>query len=110
MVADDHAAVRSGAVRLITHGGEFDVVGEAGDGDEAVRVVAKVRPDVVLMDLSMPGLDGVEVIRAITTDHPGAAVVVFTGWLDRDRLARAVGAGAFGHVLKDCSGEDLLGM
>ncbi|MEN3316209.1 MAG: hypothetical protein V7605_2443, partial [Acidimicrobiaceae bacterium] len=103
VVVDDHAGVRLGVVRLIGASPGFAVVGEAADGEEAVRLVARVHADVVLMDVSMPVLDGVSATRRVAALPPSVrpAVVLFTAWADRERMAGAMAAGASGYVLKD---------
>ncbi|WUH23974.1 response regulator transcription factor [Streptomyces sp. NBC_00448] len=85
----------------------IDVVGAAGDGEEAVRLVAEQRPDVVLMDLRMPRCDGVEATRRIRAQHPGTQVVVLTTYADDDSLFPALRAGARGYLTKDAGGEEI---
>lgn len=108
VVADDHRLVRSGLVGLLTATEDIDVVGEAGDGAEAVEVVAANSPEVVLMDLSMPVMDGVTATRAIAERCPAARVLVLTSFSDRQRVTDALRAGAIGYLLKDCAPEELL--
>ena len=108
LIVDDHEGVRRGAIRLITTSPEFAVVGEAADGGDAVELAQRLRPDVVLMDVSMPGVDGVEATTLLARLAEAPAVVLFTAWADRKRIAEAVAAGAHGHVLKDAPGPDLL--
>jgi CheY-like chemotaxis protein len=110
VVVDDHAGVRLGVVRLIGASPGFAVVGEAADGEEAVRLVARVHADVVLMDVSMPVLDGVSATRRVAALPPSVrpAVVLFTAWADRERMAGAMAAGASGYVLKDAPPAELL--
>jgi DNA-binding NarL/FixJ family response regulator len=91
---------------LEEHG--FDVVGGAADGQEAVRMAEALRPDVVLMDVSMPVLDGVEATRQITRVVPGAQVVMLTMHADGDVMARAIQAGAIGYLVKDCSIDEVV--
>ncbi len=107
-VVDDHAIVRNGLVQLLSVDPELDVVGAAGDGGAAVALCAEQRPDVVLMDLSMPGMDGVEATRRIIEASPGAQVVVLTSFVDRERVLAALDAGAIGYLLKDAEPEELL--
>jgi DNA-binding NarL/FixJ family response regulator len=109
VVVDDHQMVRAGLVTLLEASGDVTVVGQAADGAEAVRVVSDVGPDVVLMDLSMPVLDGVEATRQIVAASPTARVVVLTSFSDRDRVNDAIAAGAIGYLLKDCEPPELLG-
>jgi DNA-binding NarL/FixJ family response regulator len=106
-VVDDHTIVRDGLVQLLGSDPELEVVGSAGDGAEAIRVCMEATPDVVLMDLSMPGMDGIEVTRRLGETVPGVQVVVLTSFLDRDRVVDALAAGAIGYVLKDADPADL---
>lgn len=108
VVVDDHAVVRGGLVQLLSANAGIEVVGSAGDGEEAVALVAEVRPDVVLMDLSMPGVDGVEATRRLTTGETDARVLVLTSFADRERVLAAVDAGAIGYVLKDAEPAQIL--
>ena len=108
LLVDDHQMVRAGLATLLGATEDIDVVGQAGDGREAVAVAAQTRPAVVLMDLSMPVLDGVEATRQILEDQPEAKVVVLTSFSDRDRVSDALAAGAVGYLLKDCDPADLL--
>jgi DNA-binding NarL/FixJ family response regulator len=108
VVADDHKLVRSGLVGLLSSTDDLTVIGEAGDGAEAVEVVVRECPDVVLMDLSMPVLDGVAATRQIAVDCPDTRVLVLTSFSDRQRVNDALRAGAIGYLLKDCTPEELL--
>ena len=94
VVADDQTVVREGIVMLLGLLPGIEVVGAAGDGDEAVRLVAELAPDVVLMDLRMPRCDGVEATRRIRAEYPGTQVVVLTTYADDESLFRALRAGA----------------
>jgi DNA-binding NarL/FixJ family response regulator len=108
VIADDHAVVRSGLERLLETADDVTVVGSAADGTEAIELVDRVEPDVVLMDLSMPGMDGVAATAAITHAHPGVAVVVLTSFSEPSRINAALEAGAIGYQLKDASPDELL--
>lgn len=108
LVVDDHAHVRVGVERLLDGREGFRFVGAAGDGEEACALAAQLRPDVVLMDLSMPVLDGVEATRRIVRSCPATRVVVLTALRDRERIGRALDAGAVGCVLKDVEPEALI--
>ena len=108
LLCDDHAVVRVGLKRLLDSADGVDVVGTAVDGEEGVEAAARLRPDVVLMDLSMPNVDGVEATRRIAARVPGTAVVVLTSFADRARIRRAIDAGASGYLLKDASPAELL--
>jgi DNA-binding NarL/FixJ family response regulator len=101
IIADDHPVYREGLARLLGDIGGFDVVGLAADGREAVTLALSARPDVVVMDLRMPALDGVEATRQITTHDRGIGVVVLTMFDDDELLDAAVRAGARGYLLKD---------
>jgi DNA-binding NarL/FixJ family response regulator len=107
-VIDDHAIVRSGLVQLIGSHPDLEVVGAAGDGEAAVALCLEQHPDVALMDISMPGVDGVEATRRILAGAPGVQVVVLTSFLDRDRIVAALEAGAIGYLLKDAEPDELI--
>ena len=106
LLADDHRMLRDSLRRSMEEHG-FDVVGEAADGAEAVQMAQALRPDVVLMDVSMPALDGVEATRQISLVAPGSQVVMLTMHADGDVMARAIQAGAVGYLVKDCSIDDV---
>lgn len=108
LLVDDHALVRSGLVALLDATDDMQVLGEAPDGAQAVRLAAELEPDVVLMDLSMPVLDGVAATRQIVAARPATSVVVLTSFSDRARVGDALAAGAVGYLLKDCEPRDLL--
>jgi len=107
LLADDHRMLRDSLRRSMEEHG-FDVVGEAADGAEAVKLARALRPDVVLMDVSMPALDGVEATRQITRLAPGSQVLMLTMHADGDVMARAIQAGAVGYLVKDCSIDDVV--
>lgn len=106
MLADDHRMLREGLRRSMTERG-FDVVGEARDGAEAVDLAAALRPDVILMDVTMPELDGVEATRQIKARQPEIRIVMLTMHADQDVLAEAIRAGANGYLVKDCSTDEI---
>ncbi|MEU9168761.1 response regulator transcription factor [Streptomyces sp. NPDC048420] len=108
LVVDDQTVVREGIVMLLGLLPGLEVVGAAGDGEEAVRLVAELAPDVVLMDLRMPRCDGVEATRRIRTEHPGTQVVVLTTYADDDSLFPALKAGARGYLTKDAGGDEIV--
>jgi DNA-binding NarL/FixJ family response regulator len=108
LLVDDHQMVRTGLAALLAATDDIVVTGQAGDGGAAVTAVTELSPDVVLMDLSMPGVDGVEATRRILADHPDVKVVVLTSFSDRERVNDALAAGAVGYLLKDCEPADLL--
>jgi DNA-binding NarL/FixJ family response regulator len=108
VLVDDHPMVRTGLAALLAATDDIVVVGQAGDGAAAVEAVARAEPDVVLMDLSMPVVDGVEATRMILAERPEVNVVVLTSFGDHDRVTEALAAGAVGYQLKDCEPADLL--
>ncbi|MFF6866040.1 response regulator transcription factor [Streptomyces ardesiacus] len=108
MVVDDQTVVREGIVMLLGLLPGVEVVGSAGDGEEAVRLVAELAPDVVLMDLRMPRCDGVEATRRIRAEHPGTQVVVLTTYADDESLFPALHAGARGYLTKDAGGDEIV--
>ncbi|MEU6095896.1 response regulator transcription factor [Streptomyces sp. NPDC047079] len=108
VVADDQTVVREGIVMLLGLLPGVEVVGAAGDGHEAVKLVAELAPDVVLMDLRMPRCDGVEATRRIREEYPGTQVVVLTTYADDDSLFPALRAGARGYLTKDAGGEEIV--
>jgi DNA-binding NarL/FixJ family response regulator len=96
VLVDDHAVLRSGLAQLLGGAPDIEVVGEAGDGAEALAVVRETRPHVVLMDLQMPGVDGVEATRRILAEDLGAEILVLTSYSDSSRIVAALDAGAVG--------------
>ncbi len=108
LVADDHAVVRDGLEQLVRSAEDLEFVGGAGDGGEAVDLGVDLEPDVVVMDLSMPGLDGIEATRRLVKRVPGVQIVVLTSFSDRGRILGALDAGAVGYLLKDATPEELL--
>ena len=107
-IVDDHTIVRNGLVSLLGAHADLEIVGAAGDGEEAVALCIEQRPDVVLMDLSMPGVGGIEATRRIAEQAPGVQVVVLTSFMDRERIVDALNAGAIGYLLKDAEPEELV--
>jgi two-component system, NarL family, response regulator DegU len=107
LLADDHRMLRDSLRRSMEENG-FDVVGEAADGAEAVQLAQALQPDVVLMDVSMPHLDGVEATRQIARLVPEAQIVMLTMHADGEVMARAIQAGAIGYLVKDCAISDVV--
>jgi DNA-binding NarL/FixJ family response regulator len=108
LVAEDHAVVRSGLLQLLGNLDEMDVVGAATGGEEAVALAGEHKPDVVLMDLEMPGMDGIEATRRIRDADTNINVVVLTAFSDRARILDAIDAGAVGYLLKDAEPDELV--
>ena len=109
MVVDDHPVVREGIQRLLQHFAEFDVVGVAGSGEEAVQLASQVAPDVIIMDVIMPGMGGVDACREIIHLMPGVGVLMLTASTAPAAVIEGVAAGASGYLLKDSGVEQLVG-
>ncbi len=108
LIADDHAVVRQGLRTFLELQDDIEVVGEAADGEQAIAAAAELEPDVVLMDLVMPGIGGVGEIEALRERGSAARVIVLTSFLDEDKVLPAVRAGAAGYLLKDVQPADLV--
>jgi DNA-binding NarL/FixJ family response regulator len=108
LIVDDHNLVREGLKAVFDQGDEVQVVGEAGSGDEALELVEKVKPDVVLMDISMPGMNGIQATKLIRERHPDAKIVMLTMLDQEGYVYEAVKAGATGYMLKNTSSDDLV--
>ncbi|MGI5232752.1 response regulator [Actinoallomurus sp. CA-142502] len=108
LIADDHPVVRDGLSSLFARDPDFEVVGEAGDGAEAVRLAGDLRPDVILMDLRMPGMDGVTAIAELARQGTAARVLVLTTYDTDSHVLPAIEAGATGYLLKDAPRAELL--
>jgi len=108
LLVDDHAVVRKGLRALLDREPDIDVVGEAENGAEAVNTAGRLSPDVILMDLEMPDIGGVEATRQITEQHPGARVVILTSHAAEEDVFPALKAGALGYLLKHSAPEDVL--
>ena len=109
MVVDDHPVVREGIRRLLQHFDEFDVVGVAGSGEESVRLASQVAPDVIIMDVIMPGMGGVDACREIIHLMPGVGVLMLTASTAPAAVIEGIAAGASGYLLKDSGVEQLVG-
>jgi DNA-binding NarL/FixJ family response regulator len=107
VIADDHTVVRQGLHMMLGLDPELEIVGEASDGAEALRLTRELRPDVVVLDLIMPRMDGIEATAAIRREMPETEVLALTSALDDDSVVGAIRAGAIGYVLKDTLGENL---
>jgi len=107
LVVDDHPIVRSGITSVLASQPDFDVVGEAGNGDEAVAAASRLEPDLVLMDLRMPVRNGVDASAAILAARPSTRIVVLTTYVSDGEVLRAIEAGAVGYLLKDVPHEEL---
>ncbi len=107
LIADDHELVRDGFRRMLGYEEDLEVVGEARDGREAVELCRRLDPDLVLMDVRMPKMDGLEATRAIKAEHPSVSVLVVTTYDNPDYLLEAIKAGAAGYVLKDAPNRQL---
>jgi DNA-binding NarL/FixJ family response regulator len=108
VVADDHGVLRDGLAGLIAAQPDLELVGAAANGAEALELCRSAAPDVVLMDLEMPVLDGIDATRAIVSELPATVVLVLTSFSDRRRITGALDAGAVGYLLKDASAEEVV--
>jgi len=108
LIADDHAVVREGLRGFLALQDDVEVVAEAADGEEAVAAAERLHPDVALVDLVMPRVDGIEAIKRIRAVAPATRVIVLTSFADEDRMLPAVRAGAVGYLLKDVAPQDLV--
>ncbi|RZT08377.1 two component transcriptional regulator, LuxR family [Duganella sp. CF402] len=107
MIADDHALLRSGICAVLENDPRFSVVAEAGDGDAALQLYQRFRPDITLMDLQMPGLDGISATRRILEHNPQARIIILTTFGGDVQVARGLKAGANGYVLKNMARTEL---
>lgn len=107
MIVDDHTVVRSGLSTLLMTCDDMELVGEAANGEQALKLCSQARPDVVLMDLVMPGMDGATTTRQIREQNPRIQVVALTSFKDQDLVQGALKAGAIGYLLKDVSADEL---
>lgn len=108
LIVDDHAVVRRGLRAVLAHHADIDVVADAASGEEAVELTTALEPDVILMDISMPGVNGLEATRQIVSKSPGSRVLVLTSSARQEHIVGALEAGATGYILKDAAPDDLL--
>lgn len=108
LLVDDHEVVRLGLKALLERNSNFEVVGEAGNAREAIELVDSLAPDVIVLDIRLPGGSGIEACQEITTKHPEAKVIMLTSYAEDEMLFSAIRAGAAGYVLKQIGGEDLV--
>lgn len=108
MLVEDHVLVREGTRELLDREEDMEVVGDAGDGEEAVRRAAQLQPDVILMDISMPRLDGLQATRQIMADNPDISILVLTAYDDDEYVFAFLEAGVSGYLLKDACADDLV--
>ncbi len=108
LLVDDHQLVRAGLAALLDTADGVNVVGEAADGRQAIEQARQLRPDVILMDLSMPVMGGAAASREVLAELPGTSIVVLTSFSERDRVSEALAAGAIGYLLKDCEPRELI--
>ena len=108
LLVDDHMVVRSGLSTVLSVYDDLKLVGEAGDGEEAIRLCERLQPDVVLMDLLMPKMDGVTAIKSIKTHWPKIQIIALTSFKEKEYVEGALKAGANGYLLKDVSAEELI--
>jgi DNA-binding NarL/FixJ family response regulator len=108
LIVDDHEFIRYGISQFLSNHPEITVAGMAGNGNAAVQLATELQPDVVLMDLEIPELDGVEATRRIVSAHPEIRVLVLTSFSDRQRILNAIDAGAIGYLLKDAEPDELI--
>ena len=108
LIVDDHPVVRKGLSTFLANEPDLTVMGAAQDGEEAIRMVAEDCPDVVLMDLSMPGIGGIEATKALVGEHPQLKVLMLTSFGGHERMVEALQAGAVGYVVKDSAPTEIL--
>lgn len=108
LIVDDHAIVRMGLASLLGTRPEYEVVGDAGNGETALRKAARLKPDVILLDMVMPGMDGAETTRRLVENNPQSRILILTSYGTSDGIARALEAGALGAVIKTLDFKDLV--
>jgi NarL family two-component system response regulator LiaR len=108
LIVDDHELVRQGFIAMMGVEPDLDVVGQAANGQEAVELARALRPDVILLDLAMPQMDGIEATREIKSENPDARILIITSFSEDEKVYQAVKAGALGYLMKDSSPEELM--
>lgn len=108
LIVDDHTVVRDGLNALLSAEPGMDVVGTAGDGEEAIRLTGELKPDIILLDLVMPHMDGVQATRHIKQDHPDSRILILTSFGEDHQVYAAIKAGAMGYLMKDTSSDELI--
>ena len=108
LLAEDHVITRQGMRRLLEEESDLTIIGEAGDGEEAVLMTTEMQPDVIIMDIAMPKLNGLEATRQIKLLHPTSAVLILSAYDDDEYVFGLLGAGAAGYLLKTASGDELI--
>lgn len=108
LLADDHSIVRAGLRRIVEESGDMEVVAEAADGRDAIQQVVAAAPDVAVVDISMPGIDGLEVVSRLRDSHPGLPVLILTMHEEAQYIVRAIEAGAMGYLTKQSAPEQLV--
>jgi len=108
LLVDDHRIMRAGLHALISEQEDMKVTGEAGDGREAVRLAARLKPQVIIMDLSMPGLNGIDATRQILSDNPAARIIALSMHTEQRLVTEMIRAGAAGYLLKDCAIDEVI--
>jgi two-component system, NarL family, response regulator LiaR len=109
LIVDDHTLVREGTHQILQQAADIEVVGEAERGERAVELAGELEPDVILLDFRMPGLNGIEVTRAVLARRPSTRIVLLSAYDDEDYVAEALGAGAAGYLLKTAPGDEVIG-
>ncbi len=107
LIVDDHGVFRNGLKAVINHQADMEVVGEAEDGEKAVALTRELQPDIILMDVKMPVMDGAEATRRILSEMPGMKILALSIYADEEFIAGMVRAGALGYILKGCDSEEL---
>lgn len=108
LIVDDHPVVRKGLSTFLSHEPDLEVVGTAASGEEAIAMIGETEPDLVLMDLSMPGMGGIEATRRLVEAHPAIRVVMLTSFGGHERMVEALKSGAVGYVVKDTVPAEML--